>query len=89
MSKKLAAVISAVALAGAAPAVTPAVARSATQPTAVAAKSCSRGFTQGTINGQSKCLRRGEYCAHAADSQYRRYGYRCVKRDAYGSYHLT
>jgi hypothetical protein len=37
----------------------------------------------------------GEFCAHAYDRHaphryaYRHYGYRCVKRDSRGSYHLT
>jgi hypothetical protein len=53
------------------------------------AKSCSSGYTQATISGAVKCLRRGQYCARAADSQYHRYGYHCHKRDANGDYHLT
>ena len=57
-------------------------------PVAVA-KTCSSGFKHAVINGSEKCLRRGEFCAHAADRQYRRYGYRCTKRDARGNYHLT
>jgi hypothetical protein len=62
---------------------------------ATAAKSCSRGFTHAVINGTEKCLRRGEFCAHAYDTSaprhwpYSHYGYRCIKRDANGSYHLT
>jgi ABC-type sugar transport system substrate-binding protein len=81
--RRLALLISAGALAGsvaAAPAATPTVA---------VAKSCSGSFTHAVINGAEKCLRRGEYCAHAADQQYRRYGFYCRKRDARGSYHLT
>lgn len=34
------------------------------------------------IGGAEKCLRAGEFCAHAFDSQYRRYGYRCIRYDA-------
>jgi hypothetical protein len=56
---------------------------------AAAAKTCSAGFTHGVISGSEKCLRRGEFCAHAADSQYRRYGFKCVSQDALGNYHLT
>ncbi|WP_320669250.1 hypothetical protein [Patulibacter defluvii] len=52
-------------------------------PIAVAqAKSCSGGYKRAQINGQTKCLRRGQFCARAADSQYRRYGYRCTRYDA-------
>jgi hypothetical protein len=58
-------------------------------PSSAVAKSCSAGFTHAVINGSEKCLRRGEFCARAADRQYRRYGYHCTKRDARGSYHLT
>jgi hypothetical protein len=62
---------------------------SALEPTAAVAKTCSSGFKHAVINGAEKCLRRGEFCARAADRQYRRYGYRCTKRDARGNYHLT
>jgi len=34
------------------------------------------------IGGAEKCLRAGEFCAHAFDSQYRRYRYRCIRYDA-------
>jgi hypothetical protein len=51
--------------------------------------SCSSGFKSAVIGGKQKCLRRGQFCAKASDSQYRRYGFRCVKRDARGNYHLT
>jgi hypothetical protein len=58
-------------------------------PVAQAAKTCSGGFVHAVIGGQQKCLRRGEFCAHRYAGQYRRYGYRCVKRDSLGNYHLT
>lgn len=44
-----------------------------------AAASCSAGYTSAYINGAHKCLRAGEFCTHSADSQYRRYGYRCIR----------
>ena len=47
-------------------------------PNAVA-KTCSAGYTHAVIGGAEKCLRAGEFCAHAYDSQYRRYGYRCIR----------
>jgi hypothetical protein len=59
------------------------------EPAAAIAKTCSPGFKHAVINGAEKCLRRGEFCARATDRQYRRYGYRCTKRDARGNYHLT
>jgi hypothetical protein len=70
----------AVLLAGLAFGAVPAVQASA-QPSplqAVAAKSCSGGYTHGVINGEHKCLRRGQYCARAYKRQYPRYGFRCV-----------
>jgi hypothetical protein len=47
-------------------------------PAAVARTSCSAGYVPGTIGGQAKCLRAGEFCTHALDAQYRRYGFRCT-----------
>jgi len=58
-------------------------------PPAIVAKACSGRFVHGVIDGAEKCLARGEFCAHAADRQYRRYGFHCTKRDANGRYHLT
>jgi hypothetical protein len=58
-------------------------------PADAVARSCSSGFKHAVINGAEKCLRRGQFCAHAADRQYRRYGYRCTSRDIRGNYHLT
>ncbi|MGZ6564462.1 MAG: hypothetical protein ACXVH3_32355 [Solirubrobacteraceae bacterium] len=56
----------------------------------VAAKSCSSGYKRGVINGVVKCLRRGEFCTHSADRQYRRYGFRCTHYDGrVGRYRLT
>lgn len=55
-------------------------------PSAALAKSCSAGYVRGVIGGVQKCLRRGEYCAHAYASQYHRYGYNCVIVS--GAYHL-
>jgi hypothetical protein len=42
-------------------------------------RSCSSGFRHAVIGGHEKCLRAGEFCTHAYDSQYRRYGYRCIR----------
>jgi hypothetical protein len=46
-------------------------------PVAVA-KSCSAGYTTASIGGETKCLRRGQFCSMGYASQYPRYGYRCV-----------
>ena len=87
MKRSLAALAAATALFVAAPAAAPHGASVA--PSTAAAKTCSAGFRHAVINGAEKCLRRGQFCAHAADRQYRRYGYRCLRRDARGNYHLT
>ncbi len=84
--KKLAICIAVLAVAlVAAPATAPAQSPVA----ATVAKSCSSGWKHAVIGGAHKCLRRGQFCAHRYDRQYRRYGYRCRKQDARGNYHLT
>jgi hypothetical protein len=85
LRKLVVAALAAASLAAAAPASAP-----AQQPiTATVAKTCSSGWTHATIGGAQKCLRRGQFCAHRYDRQYRRYGFHCRKRDARGNYHLT
>jgi hypothetical protein len=54
---------------------------------AVAAHSCSSGYKHAVIGGSHKCLRRGQYCAKAYRSTYRRYGYVCGA-DSRGVYRL-
>ena len=71
----------------AAPAAVPA--QPTSPPVAIAAKARSAGYKHAVIRGAHKCLRRGQFCARAADSQYHRYGYHCHSRDARGNYHLT
>ena len=46
---------------------------------ATAAKVCHRG-TPARINGESKCLQAGEYCARRYERQYEHYGYECSTR---------
>ena len=54
------------------------------------AKTCSAGYTHASIGGSEKCLHAGEFCTHKYDSQYRRYGFRCIRYDAnVGRYRLT
>jgi hypothetical protein len=43
---------------------------------------------QATIGGNSRCIARGQFCARASASDYRRYGLACTYRDANGRYHL-
>lgn len=40
------------------------------------------------IGGKSKCIAAGQFCAHAQEHDYNRYGYTCSKRDRNGRYHL-
>lgn len=87
MRQRFVAVLAAASLFSAVPAVAPVFDGS---PVAAAyAKSCS-GYVKAQINGQTKCLRRGQFCARAADRQYRRYGFRCTRYDSkVGRYRLT
>jgi hypothetical protein len=85
---KVAATVAVAAALGASTSVPVALASGQTPPRAVAAATCSRG-TPGRINGTVKCLQRGQYCTHSADSQYRYYGFRCVRIYSNGRYRLT
>ena len=85
MRKFIVAAIAAASIGAASPAPAPAQAPM----NASAAKSCSAGWTHAVIGGAHKCLRRGQFCAHRYDRQYRHYGYRCRSQDARGNYHLT
>jgi hypothetical protein len=46
--------------------------------------SCKRA----TIGGKRKCVARGQYCSRSHQSDYRRYGYSCSRRDRNRRYHL-
>jgi hypothetical protein len=80
LRRKVVAVLAAAVAVGATAPI-PAASASQQVPTqrAVLAKTCSSGYTRGVINGSVKCLRRGEFCTHSADRQYRRYGFRCTR----------
>jgi hypothetical protein len=86
LKRRLALLLAAGALAGLP---TAAPAQPAPAPQAVTAKSCSVGWRHAVIGGRHECLRRGQFCAHRYRKQYRRYGFRCVKQDYRGNYHLT
>jgi hypothetical protein len=49
---------------------------------AAVAKTCHAGYVHAVIQGQEKCLHAGEFCRHAWDRYYRRYGFRCIRYDA-------
>lgn len=42
------------------------------------------------IEGQSRCIQRGQFCRRSARAMrdYRKYGLSCTKRDRNGRYHL-
>jgi hypothetical protein len=54
--------------------------------TAVAAHSCSAGYTHASLSWGHKCLRAGQFCKKGASAnrQYHRYGFHCPR-----SGHLT
>jgi hypothetical protein len=41
------------------------------------------------IGGQNRCIARGQFCARAHQSDYKRYGFSCSKRDRNGRYRLA
>src|SRR3954451_5708501 len=45
--------------------------------------------TSAKIGGQRKCIARGQFCAHAQQRDYKRYGLSCSKRDRNGRQHLV
>ena len=55
-------------------------------PTAVAAHSCSAGYTHASLSWGHKCLRAGQFCKKggSANREYHRYGFHCPR-----SGHLT
>lgn len=88
LKRRLALLLVAGALGGL-PAAAAAPAQPATSPQAVSAKTCSSGWKHAVIGGSHKCLRRGQLCARRYKRQYRRYGFRCNRRDADGRWRLT
>jgi hypothetical protein len=79
LRRKVVAILAAVVAVGASAGVPAASASQRSSTRAVVASTCSSGYTRGVINGSVKCLRRGEFCTHSADRQYRRYGFRCTQ----------
>jgi hypothetical protein len=77
--RKRIAVVAAVAALGAGPAAVP---RAFANPAHASCKSA-------VIGGKHKCIARGQYCSRSHQSDYRRYGYSCSRRDRNGRYHLT
>jgi hypothetical protein len=47
------------------------------RPAGPAAAQCSSSYTNASVGGESKCLRRGEYCAVRYKTTYRHYGFTC------------
>ena len=67
-------------------AVAPAANASAGLATGVQVTACVKA----KIEGQSRCLQRGQFCRRSARAMrdYRRYGFSCTKRDRNGRYRL-
>ena len=89
MKRRVVALAIAASVFGAAPTVAPVLNGSPIAPSVAEAKTCSAGYKHAVIGGAHKCLRRGQFCAHARDRQYHRLRLHCHKRDARGNYHLT
>jgi hypothetical protein len=81
MRKRQLALLAALSLAGAAPVVVSEASASGPQ--------ASAACTHARIDGKSKCIARGQFCKHSVASQYRKYGYKCNKKDRNGRWHLT
>jgi hypothetical protein len=82
----VAGIVAAMVLAGAAPTGSLAQPVGGSQQ-ALAAKSCSSGYTHAVMpDGAHKCLRAGQYCSHRGGWQrtYHRYGFHCRRNG-----HLT
>ena len=90
MKRRLAVLATAVALLGTGVASAPTPIAGSVGPSAALAKSCGSGYTHARLPSGHKCLRRGQFCAHSADRQYRRYDLRCTRyyRDVH-RYRLT
>jgi hypothetical protein len=87
LKTRTAGLLAALALLGAVPAAT-VDAAPVGSPQAVAAKSCSAGFTHASLSWGHKCLRAGQYCKRGASAnrEYHRYGFHC-KRDGRLTYY--
>jgi hypothetical protein len=75
---RTAGLLAALALLGAVPAAS-VDAAPAGQPQAVAAKTCSPGYTHAALSWGHKCLRSGQYCKKDANREYHRYGLHCKR----------
>ena len=40
-------------------------------------RTCGRGYVHAIINHKEKCLRKGEFCSHRYERDYRKYGFTC------------
>lgn len=86
MRRSIVGTLAALGILGAVPVIAPA-SPPAAKPSIVL-KSCSSGWRHAVINGRHKCLRRGQFCARAADRQYHRYGFHCHRYYG-GGYRLS
>ncbi len=74
---RTAGLLTALALVGAAPTANVEAGSTSTTPQAVAAKSCSSGWTHARLPSGHKCLRAGQFCARRYNRYYHRYGFHC------------
>ena len=79
--RRLALVLSVVALSFGGASVAPAADPVSLGP-AAAAKPCGSGYKHAIIAGDHKCLKTGQFCARRYDRQYHRYGFHCHRYDA-------
>jgi hypothetical protein len=80
MKRRLAVLVVAASVAGAAPAVASVVAGSPLSPASAIAHSCSSSYTHAVMpDGAHKCLRAGQFCSRKAAWQrtYKRKGFYC------------
>jgi hypothetical protein len=84
LKTRTAALFIALSLFGAVPAAS--VAANPGAPQAIAAKSCSPGYTHAALSWGHKCLRAGQYCKKDANREYHRYGFHC-KRNGHLTYY--
>jgi hypothetical protein len=52
-------------------------------PATAEAKHCPPGYVHGSVDNAPKCLHAGEFCSSDDQSDYRRYGFKCVLVNGY------
>lgn len=86
MRRRLAAALTATAIAIGVPVA--GTAGATAQPQRTAAPIAQAACIHARIGGRRKCIARGQYCARRYERDYERYGFTCSKRDRRGRWHL-